>query len=217
MSQMKLVKPLMAQSIIPKEVDKLSDETKRITADMNMSSVQIVGDNTRKPGETEVYLILIFQRPSLYEPVITRRPTSIVSSLPVPEAISMHSQTLNSFAGAHNIQPQSAQPVRVGNGAYSIPVQVSKEAKVNDPTLANYETPSFIHKSEKQIDTNPPYDINSIASNPASAIAIHQLPSLNSSSDLQASVRNDIFAFTHELANAGKNTDQKLNISKLIF
>jgi hypothetical protein len=131
----------------------------------------------------------------------------------------MQRQTLNAFSQPHNTQPQpiQAQPVKIAEGAYSIPVNINSSAKLNDPTLANYETPNFIHKSEKQLGGTAPYDINSLATNPASPLAIGQLPSYNAGSNLQNAVNNDITTFTHELAGNIRSTGEKVNIRKKIY
>lgn len=52
---MKIVKPIIQQPYIPKEVDKLSDETKMPKIDSNMSPVTIVGDSIKKKGEEVSY------------------------------------------------------------------------------------------------------------------------------------------------------------------
>lgn len=125
----------------------------------------------------------------------------------------MQKQTLNAFNG---IPPNtlSSQPVKVAKGAYSIPVEINSAAKINDPTLANYETPSFIHKSEKQIP-NEQYDINSYATHPSSPLAINQLPRYDGSSSIAEAVNNDITSFSHELSNNLRSAGEKAGISNI--
>jgi hypothetical protein len=60
----------------------------------------------------------------------------------------------NHFASSQQ-QTELQKEVQANNnqnnaGSYSIPVRI-ENSKVGDPTLSKYETPSFIHKSEKQI------------------------------------------------------------------
>lgn len=143
--------------------------------------------------------------------MITSRPTSVMHSLPQPMAVSMNREQLNQFSGNH------AAPV--APGSYSIPVRVdSSNASSKDPTLANYETPSFIHKKERQIDNNNSYDIGSLYSNPASPLAINQLPGTNSNTNLETNIQTDVATFRGELAGKEPHTDcEKAKIRKNIF
>jgi hypothetical protein len=85
----------------------------------------------------------------MYSTVVESRPTSIVHPAPQPDVVQLPYHAYNAFKNEANPEDFINTAPR-SPGSYAIPVKIDSN-QIQDPTLANYETPNFIHKSEKQI------------------------------------------------------------------
>lgn len=137
---------------IPQEVDKLQDINMAPRDDTVMTNALLIGPTQTRTGLSE--------KPSLYDTVI--QPTSTGVSHPVPQPVSYGVSGHVAEAFAHH--EEEVAPT-LNQGSYSIPVSL-QGGQLNDPTLSGYETPSFIHLGEKQIDASNIHS-DAITSDPA--------------------------------------------------
>lgn len=96
----------------------------------------------------------------------------------------MHPEAGRAFA-AHQEQMPTAP------GAYSIPVKIQGGA-IKDPTLANYENPTFIHTGEKVLPKQN----------------IHAAPLIDPKVHMEQSIKQDIQTFISQFDNAKDKTER---------
>lgn len=83
----------------------------------------------------------------MYSTVINSHPTVIKHQIPQPTNIGVQTEVAKAFA----INPAETLADKKIKSGYSIPIKIESGA-INDPTLASYETPNFIHKKDTIIN-----------------------------------------------------------------
>ena len=182
---MKTIKPYIEKPFLPQEVERLSEPKKKIFEENSMTNAILLGPAQSKGGLDE--------NPSMYSTVIDRHSTTVVHPVPQQANYQVHPGAAKAFGMTNSDMQTEAE--RMTPGAYSIPVKIGGTAS-NDPTLSGYETPSFIHKGEKQI---PLHNIHSVNANPEV--------------DMQTTIQNDIQNFVSQFDNA-HDKDERTKICK---
>lgn len=138
----------------------------------------------------------------MYSTVVESHSTAVMHPMIQPKTMVSSPDVTQAFSMDH-FQYQIPE-AKLNPGAYSIPIRIQGGA-INDPTLAGYETPSFIHKNEKILSENQ----NQRAQSQNSG---SQIPG-NPQTVLTNSINNDINEFVSQFDNA-KDKTEKSNICK---
>jgi hypothetical protein len=127
-----LIIPQIKEDYHPLEVESLSEPI-RGNDDYLMTNAEIIGNQGNyRPG--------LVEKPIMYDTVITPHSTSIShSGENQPKTFQVSPGTLALFN-------QRTELKQLSKGEMALPVKIQMNANlVSDPTLANYETPSFLH------------------------------------------------------------------------
>jgi hypothetical protein len=135
----KLTKAMIQKPYKPIEVESLKKE-KSYNDEIDMLNAQIVGlDESKLQKGTN-------DEPTLYTTVVKPKATSVMHENQGPEF------GISTDVGTASLLKQNqSEAIKLAQGQYAIPVSINKSPVVEDATLSGYETPSFLHKDEKQV------------------------------------------------------------------
>jgi hypothetical protein len=133
------VRPQIADNYRPLEVESLSEPVKS-NEDYLMTNAEIIG-NRGGPKRGMV------EKPIMYDTVITAKSTSIRHG---DENVGGFGSSIQTSKGALSMF-QGGEINRLSQGEMAIPVKLEMKSNLmQDPTLANYETPSFLSKGQEK-------------------------------------------------------------------
>jgi hypothetical protein len=119
----------------------------------------------------------------MYNTVIEAHPTVIMNPQIQPAIYKSTPDVTNAFNvdSAQVHQELEVQKQKLNPGSYSTPIKMQSGA-INDPTLAGYETPNFIHKKEKEINNQLVQQLIDPAQN-LQSVAAHDIQTIMSQFD----------------------------------
>jgi len=154
-----------------------------------MLNAEIIGSEERSNGVNE--------KPTLYSTVIRTHKTAIKKPSDFGSRNGF-TTSAGSLAAFNQVQNELS---RLGQGQIAIPVKLEMESSlVNDPTLANYETPNFLNTKERNLGVNEGKFLN-----------VPKLPMLTPSFVAQS--QKDLKMIQQKLGNS-KTKKEKINACK---
>lgn len=95
----------------------------------------------------------------MYATVITPHATSVKHSNPANNVM----RSFSGNSGTTSMFNQETEVSRLSEGQLAIPVKIENTGILSDPTLANYEVPSFLSKKHKILPSVPMISPNLLA------------------------------------------------------
>lgn len=127
----------------------------------------------------------------MYDTVVKSRPTVVMNPVPQPVSYGASKQVAGAFASEEQQHPEKSEMERMSPGGYSIPVQIGNGPSTG-PTMAGYETPSFIHKGEKAVPS----------------FGVHKQPHLSTPDHLKQEIEKDTNLFVSQFDNVNDSLDK---------
>lgn len=139
----------------------------------------------------------------MYSTVVSSHATTIRHATPQPTGIQVTGHNAAAFGVDSEQTLAMHQQQAIPHGAYSIPVQISASADYNKD---GYETPSFIHKKEKQINDSVENQGAVASFDPLNGSSSNPL-NIDPAEFLKSSMEEDIHEFTAQFDKDGKSSN----------